>query len=308
MKIIGIGNAIIDVLCRVDDEFLKKNQLTKGSMKLINQTELLNLLNITKVEKKIAGGSVANSIVGLSDLGNDVSFIGKISDDELGKSYEKDLINKKVEFCYEKKKEVIPTGTCVVLITPDNERTMCTFLGSSATISENDIDEKIIKNSSMSILEGYLWDSADSKLAFKKIIKNSKKKIMSLSDKFCIERHKNDFFDLVKNHIDIIFANENEMLALLDTIDLKKTIDFCKSIKKLVVITRSDKGSLAVFDKDVIECEAIQNLKIIDLTGAGDLFLSGFLDNYIKKKNLKECLLFGTEMASKIIQKVGARL
>ena len=308
MKIIGIGNAIIDVLCRVDDEFLKKNQLTKGSMKLINQTELLNLLNITKVEKKIAGGSVANSIVGLSDLGNDVSFIGKISDDELGKSYEKDLINKKVEFCYEKKKEVIPTGTCVVLITPDNERTMCTFLGSSATISENDIDEKIIKNSSMSILEGYLWDSADSKLAFKKIIKNSKKKIMSLSDKFCIERHKNDFFDLVKNRIDIIFANENEMLALLDTIDLKKTIDFCKSIKKLVVITRSDKGSLAVFDKDVIECEAIQNLKIIDLTGAGDLFLSGFLDNYIKKKNLKECLLFGTEMASKIIQKVGARL
>jgi len=308
MKIIGIGNAIIDVLCRVDDEFLKKNQLTKGSMKLINQTELLNLLNIIKVEKKIAGGSVANSIVGLSDLGNDVSFIGKISDDELGKSYEKDLINKKVEFCYEKKKEVIPTGTCVVLITPDNERTMCTFLGSSATISENDIDEKIIKNSSMSILEGYLWDSADSKLAFKKIIKNSKKKIMSLSDKFCIERHKNDFFDLVKNHIDIIFANENEMLALLDTIDLKKTIDFCKSIKKLVVVTRSDKGSLAVFDKDVIECEAIQNLKIIDLTGAGDLFLSGFLDNYIKKKNLKECLLFGTEMASKIIQKVGARL
>jgi len=308
MKIIGIGNAIIDVLCRVDDEFLKKNQLTKGSMKLINQTELLNLLNIIKVEKKIAGGSVANSIVGLSDLGNDVSFIGKISDDELGKSYEKDLINKKVEFCYEKKKEVIPTGTCVVLITPDNERTMCTFLGSSATISENDIDEKIIKNSSMSILEGYLWDSADSKLAFKKIIKNSKKKIMSLSDKFCIERHKNDFFDLVKNHIDIIFANENEMLALLDTIDLKKTIDFCKSIKKLVVITRSDKGSLAVFDKDVIECEAIQNLKIIDLTGAGDLFLSGFLNNYIKKKNLKECLLFGTEMASKIIQKVGARL
>jgi len=308
MKIIGIGNAIIDVLCRVDDEFLKKNQLTKGSMKLINQTELLNLLNIIKVEKKIAGGSVANSIVGLSDLGNDVSFIGKISDDELGKSYEKDLINKKVEFCYEKKKEVIPTGTCVVLITPDNERTMCTFLGSSATISENDIDEKIIKNSSMSILEGYLWDSADSKLAFKKKIKNSKKKIMSLSDKFCIERHKNDFFDLVKNHIDIIFANENEMLALLDTIDLKKTIDFCKSIKKLVVITRSDKGSLAVFDKDVIECEAIQNLKIIDLTGAGDLFLSGFLNNYIKKKNLKECLLFGTEMASKIIQKVGARL
>jgi fructokinase len=308
MKIIGIGNAIIDVLCRVDDEFLKKNQLTKGSMKLINQTELLNLLNITKVEKKIAGGSVANSIVGLSDLGNDVSFIGKISDDELGKSYEKDLINKKVEFCYEKKKEVIPTGTCVVLITPDNERTMCTFLGSSATISENDIDEEIIKNSSMSILEGYLWDSNDSKLAFKKILKNSKKKVMSLSDKFCVERHRNDFLDLVKNHLDIIFANEQEILCLFETNDLKKIINFCKTLKKIIVITRSNKGSMVIFNEQVDEFSIKKNLNIIDLTGAGDLFLTGFISNYIKNKSLKDCLSLGTDMASNIIQKMGARL
>jgi len=308
MKIIGIGNAIIDVLCRVDDEFLKKNQLTKGSMKLINQTELLNLLNITKVERKIAGGSVANSIVGLSDLGNDVSFIGKISDDELGKSYEKDLINKKVEFCYEKKKEVIPTGTCVVLITPDNERTMCTFLGSSATISENDIDEEIIKNSSMSILEGYLWDSNDSKLAFKKILKNSKKKVMSLSDKFCVERHRNDFLDLVKNHLDIIFANEQEILCLFETNDLKKIINFCKTLKKTIVITRSNKGSMVIFNEQVEEFSIKKNLKIIDLTGAGDLFLTGFISNFIKNKSLKDCLSLGTDMASDIIQKMGARL
>ncbi len=280
MKVIGIGNAIIDVLSRVDDEFIKKNQLTKGSMKLINQTELLSLLDIIKIEKKIAGGSVANSMVGLSHLENKVSFIGKISNDDLGKSYEKDLINQKVEFCYKKKEEVIPTGTCIVLITPDNERTMCTFLGSSATISENDIDEKIIKNSDISILEGYLWDSNDSKLAFKKILKNSKKKVMSLSDKFCVERHRDDFFDLVKNHLDIIFANEQEILTLLKTKDLKKVIDFCKTLKKIVVITRSNKGSMAIFDNNVDECNATQNLKIIDLTGAGDLFLAGFLSNY----------------------------
>ena len=284
MKIIGIGNAIIDVLCKVDDVFLKKNQLIKGSMKLINQTELYKILPTLKIEKKIAGGSVANSIVGLSHLQNNTSFIGKISNDDLGESYEQDLKSQKVIFCYKKKKETIPTGTCIVLITPDNERTMCTFLGSSETISENDINENVVKNSDISILEGYLWDSNDSKLVFKKIIKNSKKKVISLSDKFCVERHQKDFFDLVKNHIDIVFANEQEILTLMDTNDLKRVIDFCKTLKKLVVVTRSDKGSMTILDDEVNECTAKQNLKIIDLTGAGDLFLAGFLDAYIKKK------------------------
>jgi len=308
MKIIGIGNAIIDVLSRVDDVFLKKNQLLKGSMKLINQTELNKTLNSIKFEKKIAGGSVANSLVGLSYLKNNVSFIGKISNDDLGTQYEQDLKNQRVIFSYKKKEEIIPTGTCVVLITPDNERTMCTFLGISATITENDIDENVIKNSDISILEGYLWDSKESKLAFKKIIKNSKKKIMSLSDTFCVKRHRADFLDLVKNHLDIVFANEQEILTLLNTNDLNKVIDFCKTLKKLVVITRSDKGSMAILDGKVEECAAKKNLKIIDLTGAGDLFLAGFLNGYIKNKNLQECLNIGTEMASKIIQKFGARL
>jgi sugar/nucleoside kinase (ribokinase family) len=308
MKIIGVGNAIIDVLSKVDDNFLKKNQLTKGSMKLITQAELESLLSVIKIEKKIAGGSVANSIVGLSNLNNDVSFIGKISDDAFGKSYEKDLKNQKVSFCYKKKKEKIPTGICVVLITPDNERTMCTFLGSSATISDKDIDENTIIKSNICILEGYLWDSKDSKLAFKKILINSKQKVMSLSDKFCVERHKNDFLDLIKNHLDIVFANESEILSLFNTNDLKKIINFCKDLKKLFVITRSNKGSLTVFDQNIVEYKAKENLKIIDLTGAGDLFLAGFIGNYIKNKSLKECLHLGTEMASKIIQKIGARL
>jgi len=308
MKIVGIGNAIVDVLGRVDDIFLKKNQLIKGTMKLINQNELNKILSMIKIEKKIAGGSVANSMVGLSHLQNSASFIGKINDDDLGESYEQDLKNQKVIFCYKKKKETIPTGTCIVLITPDNERTMCTFLGASATISKNDIDENIIKNSDISILEGYLWDSNDSKLAFKKIIENSKKKVMSLSDKFCVERHKTDFFDLVKNHIDIVFANEQEILSLLNTKNLSKVIDFCKTLKKLVVITRSDKGSMTVFGNTVEECVAKEKLKIVDLTGAGDLFLAGFIDGYSRDKNLKECLNIGTEMASRIIQKIGARL
>jgi len=308
MKIIGIGNAIIDVLGRVDDTFIKKNQLSKGSMKLISQTELEKLLSTIKIEKKIAGGSVANSMVGLSHLGNEVGFIGKINDDDLGENYEKDLNNQKVTFCYKKKREIMPTGTCVVLITPDNERTMCTFLGASAIISEKDIDENLIKNSEMSILEGYLWDSNESKLAFKKIIKNSKKKVMTLSDKFCVERHRTDFLNLVKNYLDIVFANENEILTLFETDNLKKIINFCKALKKIIVITKSNKGSLVIFGDTVEECSAKQNLKIIDLTGAGDLFLAGFISNYRRNKNLKECLNLGTEMASKIIQKVGARL
>jgi len=308
MKVVGVGNAIIDVLGRVDDTFIKKNQLSKGSMKLISQTELEKLLSTIKIEKKIAGGSVANSMVGLSHLGNEVGFIGKINDDDLGENYEKDLNNQKVTFCYKKKREIMPTGTCVVLITPDNERTMCTFLGASAIISEKDIDENLIKNSEMSILEGYLWDSNESKLAFKKIIKNSKKKVMTLSDKFCVERHRTDFLNLVKNYLDIVFANENEILTLFETDNLKKIINFCKALKKIIVITKSNKGSLVIFGDTVEECSAKQNLKIIDLTGAGDLFLAGFISNYRRNKNLKECLNLGTEMASKIIQKVGARL
>jgi len=308
MKIIGIGNAIIDVLCKVDDEFLNQHQLTKGSMKLINEKELKKFLDIVKIKKKVAGGSVANSIVGLSNLGNKVSFIGKINDDELGDSYEKDLINQKVKFCYKKKKEILPTGTCIVLITPDNERTMCTFLGASATICEKDIDKETILKSDLSIFEGYLWDSEDSKLAFKKIIRNSKKKVMSLSDKFCVERHRNDFVDLFKNHMDIIFANEDEILTLFEEKDLKKIVNFCKTLGKIIVITRSCKGSLVVLDQNVEECNARKNLKIVDLTGAGDLFLAGFLSNFIRKKNLKECLNLATTMASKIIQKIGARL
>ena len=308
MKILGIGNAIVDVICKVEENFLSKNNLTKGTMKLVDESEFKKLLSSLKIEETIAGGSVANSIVGLSQLGNSVSFIGKVNNDELGNKYEKSLTNEKVKYFYKKKEEQMPTGTCLILITPDSERTMCTFLGIAGKISDEDIDEKAVKNSSLIFLEGYLWDEGEPKAAFNKAINISKKNAMSLSDKFCVDRHKKSFFDLVKNKLDITFANEQEILSLIDGKSFSEVISFGKNLGKLLVVTRGEKGSVAIQKNKVIECESNKNLKIVDLTGAGDLFAAGFLHGYINNLSIKESLEKGTEMSSKIIQKIGARL
>ena len=308
MKVLGIGNAIVDVICKVEENFLSENNLTKSTMKLVNESEFKKLLSNLKIEETIAGGSVANSIVGLSQLGNPVSFIGKVNNDELGNKYEKSLTNEKVKYCYQKKKESIPTGTCIILITPDSERTMCTFLGIAGKISDRDIDENAVKNSELIFLEGYLWDEGDPKTAFNKAINISKKTAMTLSDKFCVDRHKKSFLDLVNNKLDITFANELEILSLIDAKSFDEVISFSKQIGKLVVITRGDKGSLAIQKNEVIECDSQKNLQIVDLTGAGDLFAAGFLHGHINNLSIKESLEKGTEMASKIIQKIGARL
>ena len=308
MKVLGIGNAIVDVICKVEENFLTKNNLIKSTMKLVDENEFKKLLSNLKIEETIAGGSVANSIVGLSQLGNSVSFIGKVNNDELGNKYEKSLINEKVKYCYQKKEESIPTGTCLILITPDSERTMCTFLGIAGKINDKDIDENAVKNSELIFLEGYLWDEGDPKTAFNKAINISKKTAMTLSDKFCVDRHKKSFLDLVNNKLDITFANELEILSLINTKSFDEVISFSKQIGKLVVITRSEKGSLAIQKNEVIECDSQKNLKIVDLTGAGDLFAAGFLHGYVNKLSIKESLEKGTEMASKIIQKIGARL
>ena len=308
MKVLGIGNAIVDVICKVEENFLSENNLAKSTMKLVNESELKKLLSNLKIEETIAGGSVANSIVGLSQLGNPVSFIGKVNNDEFGNKYEKSLTNEKVKYCYQKKKESIPTGTCIILITPDSERTMCTFLGIAGKISDRDIDENAVKNSELIFLEGYLWDEGDPKTAFNKAINISKKTAMTLSDKFCVDRHKKSFLDLVNNKLDITFANELEILSLIDAKSFDEVISFSKQIGKLVVITRSEKGSLAIQKNEVIECDSQKNLQIVDLTGAGDLFAAGFLHGHINNLSIKESLEKGTEMASKIIQKIGARL
>ncbi len=308
MKILGIGNAIIDVICRVDNNFLKINNLTKSTMKLVNESELKNLLSTLNIQETISGGSVANSIVGLSQLNNEVGFIGKINNDEFGKKYENGLKKEKVKFFYSKKNEVTPTGTCLILITPDSERTMCTFLGVAGQINENDIDIEAIRKSEITFFEGYLWDEGHPKKAFEKAIKNSKKTAMSLSDKFCVDRHKVNFLDLVKNSLDIIFANEQEILSLIEAKTFDEVISFGKNLGKLMVITRGEKGSIAIKNEEIVEYGVQKNLKIVDLTGAGDLFAAGFLHGYINNSSLKESLQKGTEMSSKIIQKIGARL
>tara|TARA_B100001123_G_scaffold257333_1_gene286904 strand:- start:592 stop:1521 length:930 start_codon:yes stop_codon:yes gene_type:complete len=308
MKILGIGNAIVDVICKVEDSFIADNNLTKSTMKLVDEAEFKKLLSNLKIEENIAGGSVANSIVGLSQLGNSVSFIGKVNNDELGNKYEKSLTNEKVKYCYKKKKESIPTGTCLILITPDSERTMCTFLGIAGKINEKDIDENAVKNSELIFLEGYLWDEGEPKAAFNKAISISKKNAMSLSDLFCVERHKKSFFDLVKNKLDITFANEQEILSLLNVKNFDEVISFGKKLGKLLVITRGEKGSVAIKKNEVIECDSKKDLKIVDLTGAGDLFAAGFLHGYVNNLSTEESLEKGTEMSSKIIQKIGARL
>ena len=308
MNILGIGNAIVDVICKVDDEFLAKNGLAKSNMKLIDEIEFKKLLGNLKIEETVSGGSVANSIVGLSQLGDKVGFIGKVSDDELGKKYEQGLKKENVEYFYTKKKENLPTGTCLILITPDSERTMCTFLGTAGKINKTDIDAQAIKNSKITFLEGYLWDEGEPKEAFNEAIKYSNKIAMSLSDKFCVDRHKKNFLDLVKNKLDITFANEQEILELINATSFNDVISFGKKINKTLVITRSDKGSVVINQNEVVECKSQKNLKIVDLTGAGDLFAAGFLHGYINKMTLQENLNKGTEMASKVIQKIGARL
>ena len=308
MKILGIGNAIVDVICKIDDNFLKKNNLTKSTMKLVDEKEFRGLIKNLKIEKTISGGSVANSIVGLSQLGNEVGFIGKVNDDDLGNKYSEGLRSEKVKFHYNIKPEKIPTGTCLILITPDSERTMCTFLGTAGKISENDIDEKIVKQSEITFLEGYLWDKGDPQKAFNKAISNSKQSAMSLSDLFCVERHKKYFLELVQTKLNITFANEQEITALTDAKNFKEVLVFAKQIGKLIVITRGENGAVVIKNDQVIECEAKKNLKIIDLTGAGDLFAAGFLHGYVNKLTLKESLEKGTELSSQVIQQVGARL
>ena len=308
MKVLGIGNAIVDVICKVDDNFLIKNNLTKSTMKLIDENEFRKLSLNLKIEKTIAGGSVANSIVGLAQLKNDVSFIGKVNDDKFGLDYEKSLISENVRYFYDKKKENIPTGTCLILITPDSERTMCTFLGISGKITPNDLKEDEIKKSEIIFLEGYLWDEGSPKDTFNKALSIKNKSAMTLSDKFCVDRHKDSFLNLVKNDIDITFANEQEILSLIDGRSLEDAVNFAKEQKKLIVITRSDKGSIAINGTEVFECNGMKNLKIVDLTGAGDLFAAGFLHGHVNKMAIKECLEKGTVMASKVIQIIGARL
>ena len=308
MKVLGIGNAIVDVICKVEDDFITDNDLTKSTMKLVDEPEFKKLLSNLKIEETVSGGSVANSIAGLSQLGNKVGFIGKVNDDDLGQKYEDGLKKENVDYFYSKKKEELPTGTCLILITPDSERTMCTFLGTAGKINENDVDASAVKKSDITFLEGYLWDEGEPKKAFDKAIQNANKVAMSLSDLFCVERHKPHFLDLVKNKLNITFANEQEITSLIDAKSFNEVINFSKQLGKLIVITKGENGATAIKGSEVVETGIQKNLKVVDLTGAGDLFASGFLHGYVNNLSTKESLKKGTEMSSKVIQQIGARL
>lgn len=308
MEVLGIGNAIVDILCKVDETFLEKHSLTKSTMKLIEEKEFRSLLSSLNIEQTISGGSAANSIVGLSQLGNKVGFIGKVNSDDLGQKYEDGLVKENVEYLYSKKNETLPTGTCLILITPDSERTMCAFLGIAGKINENDIDAEVVKRSKITFLEGYLWDDGEPKTAFNKAINNSNKVAMSLSDLFCVKRHKSNFLDLIKNKLDITFANEQEISSLINAKTFDEVISYCQQVGKLIIITRGEKGSVAINGDKVIECQSKKNLKIVDLTGAGDLFAAGYLHGYINNFTVLESLKKGTELSSQIIQKLGARI
>ncbi len=309
MKILGIGNAIVDVICKVNDSFISKNNLTKSTMKLFfDENEFKKLLANLKIEKTVSGGSVANSIVGISQLGDEAGFIGKVSDDEFGGKYEEGLKKENVGYFYSKKKEELPTGTCLILVTPDSERTMCTFLGTAGKINENDVSSDVIKKSEIIFLEGYLWDEGEPKKAFDKAINCANKVAMSLSDLFCVDRHKPHFLELVKNKLDIIFANEQEITSLIEAKNFIEVINFSKKLNKLVVVTRGEKGAIAIVGEQITECSVQKNLKIVDLTGAGDLFAAGFLHGYVNKFSIKDSLEKGTQMSSKVIQQIGARL
>jgi sugar/nucleoside kinase (ribokinase family) len=304
-SILGVGNAIVDVFCHVNEEFLKENNLVKGSMKLINKDEFNTLKEKIKIDKILAGGSAANTMAGISYLGGNASFIGKINSDEFGKLYKKSLEDINVKFNYIEKSEDLSTGASIILITPDSERTMCTYLGISSELSANDLHEEKILNKGLIFLEGYLWDKGISEKMFKHLIKLAKTKgikiAMSLSDIFCV-------INLLKNDLDILIGNEKEIIELAGAKNIIDSINQLKTFNKLLVVTMSEKGSLAMINNEIINCEAHKVAKTLDLTGAGDLFAAGFLKEYVDQSEINKCLYSGSLIASKVIQKIGARL
>jgi fructokinase len=311
-KILGIGNAIVDVFVKVDDNFLLKNNLTKGSMKLIEKDEFDSLKSAIKIEKIEAGGSVANTMAGIAYLEGFPSFIGKINSDEFGKIYKKSLEKIKVNFSYVEKNEDLSTGASIIFITPDSERTMCTYLGISSQLSMTDINEDHVKGYEIIFLEGYLWDKGMSEEMFKHVIKLAKKNnikvAMSLSDIFCVTRHREDFFKLLINDLNILIGNENEINELMQKNNLLDSINELKKFDKIIIITRSESGSVAILNNEITNCESVKVEKVLDLTGAGDLFAAGFFKEYLNNSDIKKCLKTGSKLAAQVIQKIGARL
>ena len=310
--IVGIGNAIVDLIAEVDDSYLEKNSINKGSMSLVDYDVANRIGNEVDIVKTISGGSVANSIVCIAQQNLKTVFIGKVNQDELGEKFAKGLAEENVEFKITKSLANKHTARCIILVSTDAERTMNTYLGVSQELTEEDIDLNIIEESSILYLEGYLWDLVNAKKAIKKSIStaiNSETKIaFSISDAFCVDRFREEFIDLVNNAADIIFANESEIKSLFETNELNDAIKKCQDTKKIFAVTLGDKGAKIIYKNEVIDIKAEVINKLVDTTGAGDLFAAGFLAEYLKTQDLELSGKQGVKMASIIIQQFGARI
>ena len=310
--IVGIGNAIVDLIAEVDDSYLKKNKIIKGSMSLVDYDVANRIGNEVNIIRTISGGSVANSIVSMAQQNLKTAFIGKVNQDELGEKFSQGLKKEKVEFKISKSSTNKYTARCVILISTDAERTMNTYLGISQELTEEDIDLGIISNSSMLYLEGYLWDLDNAKKAIKKSIsaaKNSETLVaFSISDTFCVDRFREEFIDLINNSADLIFANEAEIKSLYETSELDIAIKKCQETNKVFAITLGDKGAKIIHKDKIIKIEPEKIDKLVDTTGAGDLFAAGFLSEYIRTQDLGSSGKLGVKMASIIIQQFGARI
>lgn len=310
--VVGIGNAIVDVITEVDDSYLELHGQRKGLMSLVDLSTVNKISNNLNIQTTVSGGSVANSIVCLAQHNIKTAFIGKVGIDSIGIKFIEGLKKEKVHFANTPQSDKSETGRCVVMVTPDAQRTMITYLGISQKLSLSDINEEIIKNSKITYLEGYLWDLDDAQIAIKKAVqcaKNHNNKVaFSVSDVFCVERFRESFISLIQNYADIIFANEEEIKSLFEVSSLDDAINKIKKMNKIFAITLGDKGAKIVNQTNIIQVEAKKVENIIDTTGAGDIFAAGFLLQFINKKNLNECGREGIQLASRIIQKYGARL
>ena len=310
--IVGIGNSIVDVIADIDDQYLVEHDIRKGLMSLVDLESVKKISNNLEIKTTVSGGSVANSIVCLAQNKIKTAFIGKVGKDEMGDKFVEGLTKEQVHFANTAQSDEAETGRCVVMVSPDAQRTMSTYLGISQKLNSQDINEEVIKNSSITYLEGYLWDLDDAQIAIKKATEcaknNGKKVAFSVSDVFCIERFRESFRKLVEDDADIVFANEEEAKALFEVDNLNAAIDQMKSLNKIFAITRGENGAQIILDNESIAIEPERIEKLVDTTGAGDIFAAGFLLEYINNKTLQECGNKGVKLASQIIQKYGARL
>lgn len=309
--VLGIGNAIVDILSYVDEEFLLSHDLPKGGMTLVDEKHADALYEKIGASRECSGGSVANSLAGIASLGGRCAYIGKVKSDQLGGIFKHDMHALDIMFETPPNLDGPATARCLVCVTPDAQRTMATYIGACAELSEQDIDNELVEQSAITYVEGYLWDQAAAKRAIDHALELAKsagnKRAFTLSDPFCVDRHRAEFIPLIKEKVDILFANEQEVLSLFETESLETAINQVRTICPLVAITRSEKGCMIITETEALPIPTSPVADVKDTTGAGDLFAAGFLYGLSKHKTLTESAMLGNACAGEIIQHLGAR-